>query len=236
MAFGSSDCHTPPTLGIHQNVNVVYGVHELADWDPMTPEALFRSLRAATGRPAGAVHAPLILCPAIDSAGVARRYGVGFILEHAAGPRPAGTVFVSKVGNERLYRVPRSAPATLTPLGPGGALPPVDTPGAPLTVTHPDAAAWSLTVRTATPAVLRLHLTDVPGWHATIDGRSLRLEPFSGAMLQALVPRGRHTVELRYWPSTFTAGVALAVVGLGGLGAGLVVESRRRRRRGGPEA
>ncbi len=230
VAFGARDCHTPPTLGMHQDINVVYGVRELADWDPMTPEALFRSLKASTGQPAGAVDAPLILCPAIDSAAVARRYGVGFILEHASAARPPGTVFVSTLGGEKLYRVPQGASATLTPLDADGAAPPVDAPGRAVAVSHPDAATWTLTTRARGPAELRLHLTDVPGWHATIDGHTLPLEPFSGVMIQARVPGGRHDVELRYWPSTFTAGMVLAVVGLAGLGAGLVVESRLRRR------
>jgi hypothetical protein len=230
VALGTRDCHTPPTLGMHQDINVVYGVHELADWDPLTPEAVFRSFKAATGQPAGAIDAPLILCPAIDSAAVAQRYGVGFILEHAGGARPRGTVFVSTVGNERLYRVPRAAAATLTPLGRDGALPSPDVSGAPVAVTHPDAASWKLTVASATPAVLRLHLTDVPGWHATIDGRSLPLESFAGAMLQARVPSGPHVVELHYWPTTFTAGIVLAIVGVVGLATGVVFDSRRKRK------
>ena len=231
VAFGSSDCHIPPTLGIHQNVNVVYAVRELADWDPMTPESLFRSLRTTTGHPAGAIGAPLILCPAIDSATVAQRYGVGFILEHSGHPRPAGTVFVSRIGGEKLYRVPNAAFATLTPLAANRALPPPDASGVSVPVTHSDAASAKLMVEAAGPAVLRLHLTDVPGWHATIDGRPLSLESFSGAMLQALVPRGRHTVELHYWPSTFTVGIALAVLSIVGLSGAMVLEFRIRRRR-----
>jgi hypothetical protein len=231
VAFGSSDCHVPPTLGIHQNVNVVYAVRELADWDPMTPEAVFRSMKKATGHPAGAVGAPLILCPAIDSATIAQRYGVGFILEHSSRPRPPGTVFVSKIDGEKLYRVPDASLATLTPLSARGALPPPDARGSSVPVTHGEAASTTITVDGASPAVLRLHLTDVPGWHASIDGRPLRLQSFSGAMLEALVPRGRHTVELHYWPSTFTVGLALAAVSVLGLGGAVVLESRTRRRR-----
>jgi hypothetical protein len=30
-------------------------------------------------------------------------------------------------------------------------------------------------------------------------------------MLQARVPPGRHVVVVRYWPSTFTAGIVLAI-------------------------
>ena len=208
----------------------MYGVRELADWDPMTPEAIFRSLRASTGQPAGAVGAPLILCPAIDNATVARRYGVGFILEYAASPRPRGTVFVTTVRNEKLYRVPHAAAATLSRLGADGALPPADAPGTAVPVAHPDAAAWKLSTDAAVPSVLRLHLADVPGWHAAIDGHPLALESLSGSMIQARVPAGRHTVVLRYWPSAFTAGIVLAIVALAGLLAGIIVETRLRRR------
>jgi uncharacterized membrane protein YfhO len=56
------------------------------------------------------------------------------------------------------------------------------------------------------------------------------LESFFGAMLQALVPRGRHTVELHYWPSTFTVGIALAVLSIVGLSGAMVLEFRIRRR------
>jgi hypothetical protein len=188
-------------------------------------------MKKVTGHPAGAVGAPLILCPAIDSATIAQRYGVGFILEHSYRPRPPGTVFVSKIDGEKLYRVPDASLATLTPLSASGALPPPDAKGSSVPVTHGDAASTTLTVDATSPAVLRLHLTDVPGWHASIDGRPLRLQSLSGAMLEALVPRGRHTVELHYWPSTFTVGLALAAVSVVGLGGAVVLASRTRRRR-----
>ena len=42
--------------------------------------------------------------------------------------------------------------------------------------------------KSAEPQLLRLRLTDVPGWHAWIDGKSLGLERFSGIMLQARIP------------------------------------------------
>jgi len=230
VAFGARDCHVPPTLGIHQDVNVVYRVHELADWDPMVPEATFRSLKAATGRPAGAVGAPLTLCPAVGDAATARRYGIGFILEHGRGPEPRGTVLVATVGGEKLYRVPGAAAATLAPLGRGGTTPPGGARETPVAVTHPGPASWRITTAGAGPSVLRVHLTDVPGWHASIDGRPLRLAPDAGTMLQARVPAGRHVVALHYWPAAFTAGLVLAGVAVTGLVGGLVVARRRGRR------
>jgi hypothetical protein len=231
VGFGSRDCHTPPTLGVHQDVNVVFGLHELASYDPMTPLATFRAFGAATGQPAAAVGAPLILCPAIRDATTARRFGIGYVLEAGRARPPAGTTFVRAVAGEALYRVPGAAPATLTPLAPGGGLPHVDAPASAATVTHPDPASWRVTTDAPGPRVLRLHLAAVPGWHAAIDGRPLTLVPYDGVMFQARIPPGRHTVTLDYWPAAFTAGVVLALAAAVGLAGALVVAARRRRAR-----
>ncbi len=74
-----------------------------------------------------------------------------------------------------------------------------------------------MTTESKTPQVLRLHLTNVPGWHATIDGRPLPLKQYSLIMFQARIPPGRHVIELNYWPSTFTEGIVLAVLAAVGL-------------------
>jgi uncharacterized membrane protein YfhO len=50
-------------------------------------------------------------------------------------------------------------------------------------------------------------------------------------MLQTEVPPGRHTVELYYWPATFTTGLVLASVAVGGLASAFVYSWARRRRR-----
>ena len=84
------------------------------------------------------------------------------------------------------------------------------------------------------PSVLRLRLTDVPGWHATVDGRAVPLARFAGVMLQADVPAGTHTVVLSYWPAAFTQGIVLAGIAGVGLVGGLVVERYGRRRAKGP--
>jgi len=80
------------------------------------------------------------------------------------------------------------------------------------------------------PQLLRLRLTDVPGWRATIDGRPLTLRPWAtGAMLEAQVPSGRHVIELHYWPPLFSAGLGLgAAVVLAFVVAALIVLGRRR--------
>jgi len=130
--------------------------------------------------------------------------------------------------------VPTAAAATVVALGPGRSAPGLDASGPAVPVTHPGPATWRLTVRAGRPSVVRLRLTDVPGWHATLDGRPVALERFAGVMLQARVPPGRHVLVLRYRPGTFTAGLALAGVAALGLLAMVVTATWRRRSPGRP--
>jgi hypothetical protein len=218
-------------LGIRPNVNIVFGVHELALYDPIVPTSYFTSFTALTGKPAGT---PVFnsYCPPIDSASLARVYGVSYVLVRAGAPAPTGTSLVRQIGDEDLYHVPASYPATVTPLEPGGAGPGVYAPGRPVAVSHPGPASWSMTTRSASPQLLRLRLADITGWHASIDGKPLALEPYAGIMLQARVPAGVHAIELHYWPETFTVGLGLAAGALIGLAAAVVVGERRRAGRG----
>jgi hypothetical protein len=128
-----------------------------------------------------------------------------------------------------LYRIPGSALATLTPLTPSGQFPKVDAAGTPVAVTYPDPASWKLETDTSTPQVLRLRLTDVPGWHATLDGRPLTLHRFAGVMLETRIPPGRHSVELHYWPTDLTIGIVLAATSAAGLLCALVLVEIRAR-------
>ena len=73
-----------------------------------------------------------------------------------------------------------------------------------------ESRAWKM-VTTPDPSVLRLRLTNVPGWRATIDGKPVDIDPFARIMLQVRVPPGRHVVELQYWPKTFSVGIVLAL-------------------------
>jgi len=229
VGFGVHSCEVPGQIGIPQNVNVAYGVHELDVYDPVTPKALFRSWEDATGTPAGVGNPISVFCPALTSAAQARRYGVAFVLEPPGAGRPEGALFDRKVGDESLYKIPGAAPAILVPLARGGSQPGPEASGKAVDVDHPDPQSWKITTNSSRSQVLRLHLTDVPGWHGTIDGRPLPLDQFSGAMLQAQIPAGRHTVELRYWPDAFSVGLGLAIAGAVALCVALGVSRRRRR-------
>ncbi len=224
VAFGSTRCG----LGIVPNVNDVYGVHELAVYDPIIPKDYFSAWRADSGT-AGGSNEYNLFCPVVTSATVAREFGVSYVLEAAGEPGPVGSVYVRRLGDEDLYRIPGSGEATVEPLS-AGKLPPIDLVGTPVAVDHPSPSRWHLTTSSKSPQVLRLHLTDTPGWQSTIDGKPLKLESYAGMMLQARIPAGDHTIELNYWPHTFTEGIVVALASATGLLGLLVVASIHKRR------
>ena len=227
-------------VGIRPNANIGYDLREMVAYDPILPENYFKAWTAAGGQ-----HTPHslsqlgIFCAQFTTAAQAREFGVRWVLEPPGRYPPKGaTIVVRSIGDERLVFIPESFDATTTPDPLGAAPLPADAPGYPVAYTEPDAATWRLDVDTTAPSVLRLRLTDVPGWHATIDGHPLALESWaSGLMIQARVPAGKHIVELTYWPTAFSAGIAVG----GAVAVGLVAASvtsvviGRRRRRSSPE-
>ncbi len=218
-----------PELGVLPETNILYQVDELAIYDPLVPSAYFSSWKRLTKTSGGSSYYYLF-CPSVTSLAAARRFGVGYVLEFHGQPGPPGSVFVRRVGSEELYRIPDSSPATLVPAPPGQPLPPDDGPATPVAVQHPDPGTWRMVTDASSPQVLRLRLTDVPGWHATLDGHPLALQTYSGVMLQARVPPGRHQVVVRYWPSSFTVGLVLAACSAVALLSAILVERARRRR------
>jgi len=236
VGLGTSACFTPDQLGTVPDVNVALGVREFAVYDPLLPESYDSSWVAQTAeqallRPTSAIVPFSVFCPAVTNATIARRFGIGFVLEPAKAPAPPGFVLVDRIAGQDLYRVPGAAAATVVPAGAGGPLPAVDAAGTPAAVEHPDPATWRIVTGSVGPAVLRLRLTDVPGWSASIDGRPVSLQRFAGVMLQARVPPGHHTVVVRYRPVAFTVGLALAaaaVVALVAVPVGVGVGRRRR--------
>jgi len=229
LGTNAQPCHSG--LGVVPEANILLGVHEMAAYDPLLTKNYFKAWRKATGQ-TGGLPSLSLFCPQVASVDTARQFGIGYVLESHGSPGPKGAVFDRQVGDEDLYRIPGAAAATLTPLGADGALPTADAAGTPVAVTHPIPSVWRVTTSAATEQVLRLHLTDEPGWHATSDGHPLPLLPFSGVMIQARIPPGRHIVTVTYWPTTFSVGLVLAALAVVGLAGGAVVAATRRRRRG----
>ncbi len=227
VGFGPSPCGQ---LGEDPSLNDVYGVYEFDAYDPIIPGSYYTSWVHNT-HTGVALQAYNEFCPEITTLSEARLYGVSYVLEHSGTPGPTGSTFVRTVGDESLYSIPHSGIATVTALGHGGALPPVEAMGTPVPTSRPGPASLRVTVSAPTPQVLRVRLSDLPGWHATIDGRPLPLESYAGMMLQARVPSGHHTIVFRYWPATLTVGLIMALLSAAGLATALVVAHVHKRRR-----
>jgi hypothetical protein len=67
-----------------------------------------------------------------------------------------------------------------------------------------------------------------PGWRAEVDGHRTPIYEVNEAMRGVIVPRGEHTVTMRYRPASALAGGLLSLIGIGG--AVLTVFRTRARR------
>jgi hypothetical protein len=226
VGFGAPLCFFPPGLGITPNAQLAYGIRELGLYDPMIPNGYFSSWQQQTHTSAGNAN-DSAYCPAVKTVDEARLYGVGILLEPKGSAGPAGTAYVSSLGNESAYRVPNSGPASLVPIHGSHTEPGLYAKGTQVPVSHPDPAAWKITTDAHQRSLLRLRLTDVPGWHASVDGRAIPLTKFAGVMLQMDIPAGHHVVNLYYWPSAFTHGIVLAVIAVLAFLVAVVVSRRR---------
>ena len=188
--------------GFYPEANLGYGLAEFAAYDPVIPQAYF--LR--TGGP------PLVE-PDIDSAALARRYGIVWILQPTRldlAP-PPDTRYVASFAGERLYAVSGASRFSLVADVGSGAT------GTVSSVEHPVTSSWSFTIDASAPSQLVLRVTDYPGWYATIDGRALPLSLYKGVMMKAPVPAGRYLVHVWYMPERLVIGTWLALAALAAL-------------------
>lgn len=73
---------------------------------------------------------------------------------------------------------------------------------------------------------------DALGWKAYVDGVETAHVSVDGALLGVVVPPGRHTVEFKYLPGHFLAGVAVSsatVLVFAIIAVFVLVRGRRRR-------
>jgi hypothetical protein len=81
------------------------------------------------------------------------------------------------------------------------------------------------------PALLVVSDTDYPGWQATVDGKTTRVERVDDVLRGVRLAPGSHEVVLRFRPASWTAGWILSLAALLAV-AGLSVAGLRRRRSG----
>jgi hypothetical protein len=147
----------------------------------------------------------------------------------------------------RLTALARHAPRlSETPLANAVILEP-DANGKPapaLSSKHPSTAAAFVTdepdkviVQVDIPEEGYLVLADThyPGWRATVDGRSVPIHPANVGFRAVHVEAGKHRVAFRFRPTTFWAGVILAIAAAAlcaAIGLAALVRPRRQRHGG----
>jgi hypothetical protein len=173
------------------------------------------------------------------------------------GPAPAGLQVLGARPGERLMRNPSAFPAAWVAYGrraagsaaearrilaAGGgdllAAPVIEgahralaaSPVTPVAVRRADEETVELHVQARAAGYVVLDDLYYPGWKATVDGRDAPIRPANVAFRAIPVARGDHTVRLRYRPRSVRAGIALTLLGLGIVAAGLAVPAFRRRR------
>ena len=167
-------------LGLSPDVNLMYGLHELNFYDPVAPKEYFTSWKADNGQ-IGGLELLNTFCPIIKSATEARRYGVSYVLEPSGSSGPTGGVFVERIADEELYRVPGVSAATLVGAQRSGA--PAGRHAGSLLRCSIRGTRPAVDTNATQESVVRVRLTNVPGWHATVDGRAVALLDYGGFMV-----------------------------------------------------
>jgi hypothetical protein len=87
-----------------------------------------------------------------------------------------------------------------------------------------------LKVHTESRGLLVLSEIFYPGWHATVNGKTARIDQVDSALRGVVVPRGDSSVVLRYEPWTFWLGALLTASAFLGTFLAVVLVWRRSRR------
>ena len=204
--------------GLYPEMNLGYGIDELAVHDPLAPAALFDSWPIANaGQRSGGVN---LFAPSVNTVALARRYGASFILlcPQAACPGvapPPGTNPVATIDGDELVSVTDSARF-------------VSNSARITAVDHPSDVTYEVHLASSDAAsTVVAHITASAGWTATVDGKSATLRVTDGVSLSVQVPVHASQVIFSYSPPHFVPALALALVTV----LAMVAEALWRRRR-----
>ena len=165
---------------------------------------------------------PGVFNPWFSSASLARLYGVKYLLALPGASPPTGTTLSLAEKNFSIYKVPDSQRYSLiSPKAISHTSSTVkEAENPPSGYGRVTSSRWiinnslQLHVDAHKKAALLARITYVPGWHATINGHGATVHKAAYTMLSVRLPPGKSTVEFTYWPSTFTAGIAAAIIGV----------------------
>ncbi len=214
----------PTGIDLYPNINIGYGIDELGLHDPIIPKATFADWPVANA--GQLIAATNLFNPSVNSVALARAYGVSYVLVPRSVRPPQGMRKVSTLTNNGttidLYRVPESAKIMRLV---GANVTDIATPSN-RTVTA------TLVGRGATELVA--HITDVPGWQASVDGTKVEVTRGPTNDLIVHVPSsalrsGHAQLDLSYLPSKFLASLVLLMISILGLCLVWIVERRRTR-------
>ncbi|WP_298344832.1 YfhO family protein [Ferrimicrobium sp.] len=225
-------------IGLYPEMNLAYGIAEFAMYDPVIPHAFLNAYPAphVNSYQTGAN----LFSPIVNSASLARAYGIGYLIVQSPLPIPKGTQLVGTVTASGLalnvVRVLGSHRFSF-------AKPTATTKGQAVTTqsrahqrsdivnttSHPNDARYVVDVRAPRRQKLMIRITDVPGWHATANGHPIAIHRATGDLMSATVPAGTRVIEITYGPALLGVGELFAFTGLLGLALYRLLETLRRR-------
>ncbi len=82
---------------------------------------------------------------------------------------------------------------------------------------------FSYTIETEEPGLLSLSEIWYPAWKATIDGNETPMYRTNYSLRGVYVPKGKHTITMKYDSASFATGKMLTIIGLVLCGGGFVV-------------
>jgi hypothetical protein len=204
--------------GFYPEINVVYGVKELALYDPTIPQSYFDAWPVLD---AAQVSKKVdLFAPDIDTVALARYYGVRYVLALPGEPPPHGMRQVARIAGQSLYSVPGSSQFSFNATAMDATV---------LASSQPSDNRYVITVRVRRPEVLVSRITAVTGWHAVANGRGLPVRGSNGDFLSIEVPAGTTSISLYYWPRSFSVGLLLAATTLAGFIVWTITAVIRRR-------
>ncbi len=216
-------------------MNLGYGLDELAMHDPTIPKAYFDAFPVANNDQNGG--GTNLFAPSIDSSALARLYGVLYIIVQPPNPIPKGMKYVASLRHNgvtlKVAEVVNSGRFEFVYGQPPGQL--LDVVGAkpasggdhlarPYRVnekrtifysgSHPSDTVYNLSLTAAKAGILYAKITDISGWHATVNGHSVAIDKSPGDLMEIRLPKGKDNVTFTYAPSLLNAGYWLALVAI----------------------
>lgn len=186
-------------VGFYPESNIGYGIRMFAVHDPLLPSAYYSSWPGPAAKPNGG---PGVFEPDVNSAALARRYGIGYILTMPGLPQPPGTIKVTSLNGQGLYRVPDSSQFVLRQPNQGKIL----------SASYPTNGTFLIRVSVKKSETMIFHVADEPGWRLSGGGHTIPLFPEDKINMSAVIPAGRYTLSLVYDPSGLKEGILLAVL------------------------